>query len=94
MDKPSAEAAFSLKRTSDGSPVAGTFGWDGATDSSSPRRPHWRRTPQYTASVAGTAKDLGTHIGQPDYLALYDRLTPVRATWPPRVPGKAPWKFF
>ena len=29
MDKPSAEAAFSLKRTSDGASVAGSFGWYG-----------------------------------------------------------------
>ncbi len=29
MDKPSAEAAFSLKRTSDGAAVSGSFSWYG-----------------------------------------------------------------
>ena len=29
MDKPSAQAAFSLRRTSTGAPVSGSFGWDG-----------------------------------------------------------------
>ena len=29
MDKPTAQAAFSLKRISDGAPVAGSFGWYG-----------------------------------------------------------------
>ena len=43
MDKASAEAAFSLERTSDGAPVSGSFGWYGPACCSSSPAPTWRR---------------------------------------------------
>lgn len=56
MDKPSAQAAFSLKRTSDGAAVAGSFAWYGNALIFKPAAPLPANT-QYTAAVAGTAKD-------------------------------------
>jgi virginiamycin B lyase len=57
MDKPSAQAAFSLKRTSDGAPVAGSFSWYGTNGlifvPSAPLQPGT----QYTVSVSGGARD-------------------------------------
>ena len=60
MNKTSAEAAFSLKRSSDGAPVTGSFGWYGnalifkpAADLTGGSR--------YTVSVSTTAKDLSGH---------------------------------
>jgi hypothetical protein len=65
MDKPSAEAAFSLKRTSDGAPVSGGFGWYGNALIFSPSSPLSANT-QYTAAVSGTAKDLaGNTLANP-----------------------------
>jgi hypothetical protein len=65
MDKPSAEAAFSLKRTGDGSPVSGTFGWYGNALIFSPSAPLAAGT-SYTAKVDATAKDTaGTSLGVP-----------------------------
>jgi hypothetical protein len=58
MDKNSAEAAFSLKRTSDGATVPGTFGWFGNALIFQPSSP-LAANAQYTAAVAGTARDLG-----------------------------------
>ena len=49
MDKASAEGAFSLKRTSDGAPVSGNFGWYGPGCCSSSPPATWRpgrNTPQ------------------------------------------------
>ena len=58
MDKASAQAAFSLKRTSDGAPVSGAFGWYGpAALLFQPDAPLAPGT-QYTASVTTAAKDL------------------------------------
>ena len=58
MDKASAQAAFSLKRTSDGAPVSGAFGWYGpATLLFQPDAALAPGT-QYTASVSTAAKDL------------------------------------
>ncbi len=57
MDKPSAEAAFSLKRTADGSPVAGSFGWYGNALIFAPGSPLSANT-QYTAALSGAARDL------------------------------------
>ena len=58
MDKPSAEAAFSLKRTSDGAPVSGSFGWYGP--GALIFKPDADLAPgtQYTASISTAAKDL------------------------------------
>ena len=56
MDKPSAEAAFSLKRTSDGAPVSGSFAWYGNALIFTPSAPLAANT-QYTAALAATAKD-------------------------------------
>jgi hypothetical protein len=65
MDKPSAEAAFSLKRTSDGTPVSGSFTWYGNALIFSPSSPLSGNT-QYTAAVSGTAKDpLGNTLANP-----------------------------
>jgi hypothetical protein len=65
MDKPSAEAAFSLKRTSDGTPVSGNFGWYGNALIFSPSAPLSANS-QYTAAVSGTAKDLaGNTLANP-----------------------------
>ncbi len=59
MDKPTAQAAFSLKRISDGAPVAGSFGWYG-------NALIFTANTQYTAAVAGTAKDLaGNTLANP-----------------------------
>ena len=57
MDKPSAEGAFSLKRTSDGAPVSGIFGWYGNALIFKPDVDLAPGT-QYTASVSTAAKDL------------------------------------
>jgi hypothetical protein len=56
MDKPSAEAAFSLKRTSDGAPVSGAFGWYGNALIFKPNADLAPGT-QYTASISTAAKD-------------------------------------
>ncbi len=60
MDKPSAEAAFTLKRTSDGATVPGSFGWYGNALIFAPASPLGANT-QYTATIAGTAKDLAAN---------------------------------
>jgi hypothetical protein len=60
MDKPSAEAAFSLKRTSGGTPVTGSFGWYGNALLFKPNGDLAGGT-QYTASVSTAAKNLGGH---------------------------------
>ena len=60
MDKPSAEAAFTLKRTSDGATVPGSFGWYGNALIFTPSSPLAANT-QYTASVSGSAKDLAAN---------------------------------
>ncbi len=58
MDKPSAQAAFSLKRTSDGSSVSGSFGWYGRALIFTPSAPLAANT-LFTASVSAAARDLG-----------------------------------
>ena len=57
MDKPSAEAAFSLKRTADGTPVDGSFSWFGNALIFTPSSSLAANT-QYTAALSGTARDL------------------------------------
>src|SRR4249919_1629139 len=57
MDKPTAEAAFSLKRTSDGAPVSGSFVWYGNALIFVPDAALAAGT-QYTASISTAAKDL------------------------------------
>jgi hypothetical protein len=65
MDKPSAQAAFSLKRTSDGAAVNGGFGWYGNALIFSPSAPLANAT-NYTATVNATAKDsTGTPLAAP-----------------------------
>jgi hypothetical protein len=54
MDKPSAEAAFSLVRSSDGSSVAGSFSWSGDTMTFTPAAPLASGT-GYTVTVKGGA---------------------------------------
>ena len=56
MDKPSAQTAFSLKRTSDGAPVSGSFGWYGNALIFKPKT-DLAGGAQYTASVSTAAKD-------------------------------------
>ena len=65
MDKPSAEGAFSLKRTSDGAAVSGSFGWYGNALIFKPNAALAAGT-QYTAAVSGAAKDLeGNTLANP-----------------------------
>ncbi len=60
MDKPSAQSAFSLKRTSNGAPVAGSFGWYGSALIFDPAADLAGGT-QYTATVTTAAKDVDGH---------------------------------
>src|SRR5207342_1809163 len=57
MDKPTAEAAFSLKRTSDGAAVSGSFVWYGNALIFDPTADLAPGT-QYTATISTAAKDL------------------------------------
>ena len=57
MDKASAEAAFSLKRTSDGAPVSGIFGWYGPGTLLFKPDADLAPGTQYTASVSTAAKE-------------------------------------
>ena len=59
MDKSSAQAAFSLKRTSDGAPVSGRFGWYGPGVLLFKPSADLPPGTQYTASVSTAAKDFG-----------------------------------
>jgi hypothetical protein len=66
MDKPSAEAAFSLKRTSDGAAVSGSFGWYGPSVLIFDPSADLAGGTQYTAAVSGAAKDLeGNTLANP-----------------------------
>ena len=66
MDKASAEGAFSLKRTSDGAPVSGSFGWYGAGVLIFKPDADLAAGTQYTASVSTAAKDLqGNTLANP-----------------------------
>ena len=56
MDKPATEAAFSLKRNSDGATVSGSFGWYGNALIFQPAKPLSSGT-TYTASVGASAED-------------------------------------
>ena len=56
MDKASAQAAFSLRRTSDNAPVAGTFTWSGNTMGFWPSAPLAQGT-SYTARIGTGAQD-------------------------------------
>jgi hypothetical protein len=58
MDKASAEAAFSLRRTSDGAPVSGSFGWYGPGVLIFKPTGDLAPGTQYTATVSTAAKDL------------------------------------
>jgi hypothetical protein len=58
MDKSSTEAAFSLKGTSDGAAVSGSFGWYGPSVLLFKPDADLAAATQYTAAVSGTAKDL------------------------------------
>ena len=65
MDKPSAEAAFSLKRTSDGAAVSGSFSWYGNALIFKPNADLAAGT-QYTAAVSAAAKDVaGNTLANP-----------------------------
>jgi virginiamycin B lyase len=65
MNKPSAEAAFSLKRTSNGKRVTGSFSWSGNALIFSPNRP-LAAARVYTATVGTGARNLtGTHLATP-----------------------------
>jgi hypothetical protein len=78
MDKASAQGAFSLKRTSDGAPVSGAFGWYGNALIFKPGADLAPGT-QYTATVSTAAKDLN---GIPLQAARSWRFT---TTMPPSV---------
>jgi len=65
MDKPTAEAAFSLKRTSDGAAVSGSFSWYGNALIFDPTADLAPGT-QYTATISTAAKDLaGNPLANP-----------------------------
>jgi hypothetical protein len=66
MDKASTEAAFSLKRSSDGTPVSGIFGWYGPGVLIFKPDGDLEAATQYTATVSGTAKDqVGNTLASP-----------------------------
>ena len=58
MDKAASQAAFSLKRTSDGAPVSGQFGWYGPGVLLFKPDAALAAGTQYTASVSAAAKEL------------------------------------
>jgi hypothetical protein len=59
MDKSTAEAAFSLKRTSDGAAVSGSFSWYGSGALIFDPDADLAPGTQYTATISTAAKDLG-----------------------------------
>jgi hypothetical protein len=66
MDRASTEAAFTLKRTSDGAAVSGSFGWYGPGVLIFKPDPDLTAGMQYTAAVSGAAKDLeGNTLANP-----------------------------
>ena len=83
MDKPSAQAAFSLKRTSDGAPVSGAFGWYGNALLFKPDGDLAAGT-QYTATISTAAKDLA---GNPLPTA---KSWQFKTTTPPAITGVNP----
>ena len=96
MDKPSAESAFSLKRTSDGATVRGSFGWLGnGLGLPSPSSPLANGT-SYTATVSTAATDnTGNPLPGLEDVAVHHRHTAAdrdgrtSPTTPPR--GIAQW---
>ena len=74
MDKSSAQAAFSLKRSSDGALVSGSFGWYGPGGLVFKPGADLAPGTQYTASVSTAAKESGwvRAAGRED-LAVHDR---------------------
>jgi glucose/arabinose dehydrogenase len=84
MDKPSARTAFSLKRTSDGAPVSGSFGWYGPGVLLFKPDTDLAAGTQYTASVSTAAKDLA---GKPLASAKTWRFA---TTTPPSVQSVSP----
>jgi Domain of unknown function (DUF1929)/Bacterial Ig-like domain len=66
MDRASTEAAFSLKRTSDGAAVSGSFSWYGSSVLIFKPNADLAAGTQYTAAVSGAAKDLeGNTLANP-----------------------------
>ena len=66
MDKAATQAAFSLKRTSDGAPVSGSFGWYGPGVLLFKPSADLAPGTQYTASISTAAKDLqGNALANP-----------------------------
>ena len=64
MDTASAEAAFALRKTSDGSPVAGSFSWSDKTMRFTPSAPLAEGV-QYSATVSTSARDIaGNRLAQ------------------------------
>jgi galactose oxidase-like protein/Big-like domain-containing protein len=84
MDKPSAQAAFSLQRTSDGAPVSGSFGWYGPGVLLFKPDADLAAGTQFTASVSTAAKDLA---GNPMQAAKTWQFT---TTIPPVVSSVSP----
>jgi glucose/arabinose dehydrogenase len=84
MDKASAQAAFSLKRTSDGAPVSGSFGWYGPGVLLFKPSADLAAATQYTASVSTAAKD---SAGNPLQVAKTWQFTTAT---PPVINGVSP----
>jgi hypothetical protein len=65
MDRASVEAAFSLKRTSNGEPVSGSFNWNGNALSFTPYAP-LAPSRLFTARIGTDARNLGgIHLAAP-----------------------------
>ena len=79
MDKSSAQAAFSLKRASDGAPVSGSFGWYGPGVLLFKSNADLAPGTQYTASVSTAAKDLAGIPARPRRPGSSRREPPARA---------------
>jgi acid phosphatase type 7 len=84
MDKPASQSAFSLARSSDGSPVAGVFSWSDNTMTFRPSAALAQGT-QYTAKVTTGATDLAGNALAADESWTFKTATSVTA-----FPGAAP----
>ena len=77
MDKPATQAAFSLRRSSTGAPVAGSFAWFGSSLVFDPSS-RLQEGVQYTATVSTAARSaLGFALGSPRTWTFTTTIRPV-----------------